>query len=130
MLTGAYSKFHMLGLNIGSTHRWTPTRWAVPSIGGGLRLGYLLGPELQHGFELYARLPVALSVFVHERVALLLEIGLAYGITGLLNKGANEKERLACEELKKADASISCDDPGLLIAHGFKFDVMMGLRFP
>ncbi|RJO69435.1 MAG: hypothetical protein C4523_06350 [Myxococcales bacterium] len=100
--------FYGLGANLQMVYRFY-VHHIAPSFGMGVKGGYLFGEELKHGMELYGRFPLAVSFYMGEDIAFLIEVGLMYGITGL--QGARFGKDLQ-------------------FADGFAVDWTVGIRWP
>jgi hypothetical protein len=54
-----------------------------PSLGLSFHGTYLMGDRILYGTELYGRLPVGFSIYMGKHIALVFEVGLMYGVTGI-----------------------------------------------
>ncbi len=126
-------QIHMLGLHMGFNHRWVINRWAIPSLGFGIRSGYLMGDTIDYGLESYARLPIGYTFYPVKHLGITAEFAFGYGMTGLAPKGAIDK--LACEKRSQiavdlGDDPIDCSGGDFSLTHGMLLEFMLGIRFP
>ncbi len=133
MFGGNLKEIHMLGLHMGFNHRWVINRWAIPSLGLGIRSGYLMGDNLKYGLESYARLPIGYTFYPSDYLGITMEFALGYGLTGLLPKGAIDKA--ACEQQNDireqlGEPTVDCSGEDFSLSHGMLVEFMVGIRFP
>lgn len=79
---GDSENLYALGSYLGMSFAWSGKR-LIPSVGIGVRGAYLLGPGFEHAAEIYGRFPGALTWCVADKLALVFDIGIMYGITGV-----------------------------------------------
>ncbi len=54
-----------------------------PGFGLGFHGAYLMGDDIDYGMELYGRVPVGFTVYLAERLGLVVEAGFMFGVTGI-----------------------------------------------
>ena len=102
-----YDPLMAVGLYFGFAYRFSIGSW-YPYLGFGTRIGYMFGDWIDHGAEIYGRIPLGVTYYILEDLGILLELGLGYGITGLTGSTTDDFQ----------------------IGHGFMLDVMTGIRWP
>ncbi len=78
----AGASIQVVGGELTIVYRFAVKRF-YPHIGAGFRGTYLFGDEVMYGTEIYGRFPIGFSVYVGRHVALLFEVGLMAGATGV-----------------------------------------------
>ena len=152
-----FKNFHLIGTHLGLYYRHVANQYIIPGVGFGLRGGYLIGDSMDHGLELYARIPVSFTIYAHKYFAIEIQLACGYGITGIA-KNISEavtgkiedaaKQKCIEEKVKdltaggmsqadaQAQAEKECEDKktssngDFLLAHGFMLEAMLGFRFP
>ncbi|MDD5306801.1 MAG: hypothetical protein PHU25_05715 [Deltaproteobacteria bacterium] len=128
--SGTFGNFNALGAEL--TFAW---RFRVgsfyPGLGLGLHCAYIMGDDISSGAECYGRLPVGFTWYFAEYAALVFEVGLMYGGTGIRARklvvdvvpspSGQESAQQAANDALASNVSFGT---------GFAVDVMLGLRFP
>jgi len=104
---------HVLGIHSAIVYRWHSGYW-YPHLGIGTKGGYIFGDQIDGGMEFYGRIPIGFSYYFIDSLALLCELGLGYGITGI--DPTSDSTTFFFEDFK--------------IGHGFYMDLLVGFRFP
>ncbi len=106
--------FKALGLYFGSMYRFRI--WNIhPSIGLGTQAAYLWDDNIEHGIELFGRLPLEILWYPTDHLAVVVEVAFLYGITGIQNSN------------KLKNYAINLD---FNVGQGFGVDALVGIRFP
>ena len=100
--------WHTVGLFLGGVYRFNTLEGTLyPSVGGGIKLGYLIADGVDYGIEMIARIPVGVTYYVLPDLGIVAELGLGW-------------------------AAVLYKSPGLSFgaSEGFYCDLMVGIRWP
>ena len=92
--------------------------------------------NFKDGFEIYGRIPIGFTTYVLSHFGIHFELGIGYGITGIITKDITLADLVAnqvCQEINtqtQGVADCQAQDSGLRISHGFLIDLSVGFRFP
>lgn len=95
-----------------------------PHVGVGLQAGYMSADIITYGLDLYARVPIGITFYPVSNLALVAELGLGWGMTGV---------QYPTQELEVDTGqgiSVTATSPDLEFGTTTLYDLSIGLRFP
>jgi hypothetical protein len=95
-----------------------------PHVGVGLQAGYMSADIITYGLDLYARVPLGVTFYPVSNLALVAELGLGWGMTGV---------QYPTQELEVDTGqgiSVTATSPDLEFGTTTLYDLSIGLRFP
>ncbi len=108
-------RFKTFGAYFGSMYRFQIGN-VHPSIGLGTQASYYWDDNIEHGFELFGRIPLEVIWYVTEHFAVVAEFAFLYGATGW--QGSQSLS-------KKLDLNLDFN-----VGYGFGLDALIGVYFP
>ena len=71
------SDIHTVGVLLGYAYRWSTLGGKLyPSIGFGVKLGYMVSDGIDYGLEIIGRIPVGITYYVLEDLGIVAEFGI------------------------------------------------------
>jgi hypothetical protein len=152
---GLGGDFIAVGGQIGLVYRFSAGHF-FPHLGLGFHGAYLTSDKLDYGAELYGRIPIGFSWYWGDSFALVMEVGIMYGVTGLRLKQTKSYDQMLEEYAEEQgidpdELPEDINDPyyqenfsgeerqelmeaaiaeTTRFGSGFGFDFMIGVRFP
>jgi hypothetical protein len=127
---GRFGNFHSVGAELALAWRFRLGSF-YPGVGLGFHGTYIMGDDISLGAELYGRLPIGFTWYFSEYAALVVEVGLMYGGTGIRAKeivvdttpgpGGPQSPQQAANNAFATNVSFGT---------GFAIDTVLGVRFP
>lgn len=74
--------FQAVGGEMGLVYRFSIKQF-FPHFGFGFHGAYLRGDDIEYGVEIYGRIPVGLTVYLAQHIAVVAEFGFMLGVTGI-----------------------------------------------
>jgi hypothetical protein len=90
-------------------------------VGIGLKGAYVASDDFRYGFDAYARVPVSATYYVLDDVALMVEVGLGYGVSAYVNKPV---------PVVDAQGRLTNVESDAQFGKAFAWDCSIGVRLP
>ncbi|MDD5306368.1 MAG: hypothetical protein PHU25_03525 [Deltaproteobacteria bacterium] len=127
---GRFGNFNSVGAELTLAWRFKLGSF-YPGLGVGFHGTYIMGDDIALGAECYGRLPVGFTWYFSEYAALVLEVGLMYGGTGIRAKDiVVDVGAAAAGNETKEQAANNALASNIAFGAGFAVDAVLGIRFP
>jgi hypothetical protein len=90
-------------------------------VGVGLKAAYVHSPSFEYALDAYARVPLSATYYLSNKLALVAELGLGYGLSAYVDKPT---------KVIGANGKVSAVESEAQVGKGLTWDCSIGVRLP